>query len=263
MTTLEEILAYKKKFVAASMEKLSIRELMSISKEIPRPSDFRAAIHKKESLTIIAEIKKRSPTAGDLRRIDDVGKLALELQDAGANALSVLTDEKFFAGSFETLTTARAAVAIPALMKDFVIDEWQIHRARSIRADSLLLIAAILSKHQLQDYIALSKDLGMNPLVEICDEYDIEKVVSSGADIVGVNNRNLKTMVTNHDTAGRLAGDLPQGCTKVYESGVASPTHIEDAKMFGYHSALVGEVLMRSKDIGGMLKNLLGGARHL
>lgn len=263
MTTLEEILAYKKKFIAASREKLPLKELFAMLKEIPRPRDFRAAIHRKDSFTIIAEIKRRSPTAGDLRKIDDPGKLAQELEKANASALSVLTDEKFFDGSFETLTAARNAVQIPTLMKDFVMNDWQIYRARTIHADSLLLIATILTRNQLKDYIALSRELGMNPLVEVCDEYDLEKVIGSGAEIVGVNNRNLKTMATNRETAARLSEDIPSDCTKVYESGISGPTHIEEAKMFGYHCALVGEILMRARDPGAMLKSLLEGVRKL
>jgi len=206
---------------------------------------------------VIAEIKKASPSKGLLAADFDPASIARSYQDGGAAALSVLTDEKHFLGSFSDLESARAAVRLPVLRKDFTIDAYHVQQAAAHGADAILLIAAILNERQMRDFRELAERYRMTALVEVHDEEELKPTVASGARLIGVNNRNLRTFDVSLDTALRLADKIPAGVVRVAESGIHSSADVARLRAAGYQSFLVGEHLMKSGDPAGALRALL------
>jgi indole-3-glycerol phosphate synthase len=206
---------------------------------------------------IIAEVKKASPSRGLLATDFDPASIARAYEEGGAAALSVLTDEKHFLGSLSDLESARAAVRLPVLRKDFTIDAYHVQQAAAHGADAILLIAAILSERQMRDFRELAERYRMAALVEVHDEEELRPTVSSGARLIGVNNRNLHTFEVNLETALRLAETIPAGVVRVAESGIHSSADIERLRAAGYQAFLVGEHLMKSADPVGALRALL------
>jgi indole-3-glycerol phosphate synthase len=223
--------------------------------ERPPSRDFRAALTRHPP-AIIAEVKKASPSkgvfTGDFRPAEIVKVYA----EGGAAALSVLTDEEFFQGALEDLVAARAAVAIPVLRKDFTIDEVQLFEAAVNGADAILLIAAILSVEEMRRFRECAARLGMASLVEVHDEEELRSALNSGAEIVGVNNRNLHTFETTLETSLRLAAKIPDNVVKVAESGIASGADVRLLSAAGFDAFLVGESLMKSGDPASALRVL-------
>ncbi len=214
----------------------------------PSPLDPDSFIDE-EGINIIAEIKKRSPSAGDIKQVD-VKKQARIYEEAGAFAISVLTDKKYFGGSLEDLSDVKNTVRIPVLRKDFIIDEMQVYESRIWGADLILLIVRILEKERLRDLIYLSKELGMTPLVEIFSENEAEIALNAGAEYIGINNRDLNTLKVDLSLSERLVPELKKLGVKriVVESGIEK---VEDIKRFyelGVNIFLVGTSIMRSKD---------------
>lgn len=193
---------------------------------------------------IIAEIKKQSPAMGPINPHIKVEKLSIGYMQAGASALSVLTDKKFFGGSNADLTTARKFNFCPILRKDFVIDEYQVVQAKSIGADAVLLIAAILTCDEIQQFSTLAHALGMEVILELHDTAEISKIVD-GIDIVGVNNRNLETMKIDTSTSKTMARLLPSGMIKISESGIEDPAVLNELRLAGYHGFLIGSYFMK------------------
>jgi indole-3-glycerol phosphate synthase len=193
---------------------------------------------------IIAEIKKRSPALGAINPYIKVEKLSIGYMQAGASALSVLTDKKFFGGSNADLTTARKYNFCPILRKDFVIDEYQLFEARSIGADAILLIAAILSKVEITRFTKLAHSLGMEVILELHSEEEIEKIYDT-IDIIGVNNRNLETMKIDIATSKSMAKLIPPGLMKISESGIEDPNIVLELKQIGYNGFLIGSYFMK------------------
>ena len=221
----------------------------------PAARDFRTALVASPP-AIISEIKKASPSKGvftDDFHPDSIAKL---YEAGGAAALSILTDEEFFKGRIADLEAARSAVSIPVLRKDFTIDEFHIIEAAAHGADAILLIAAILDVQQLRGFRELAAQYGMAALVEVHDDYELDAALDSGADIVGVNNRNLHTFEVTLDTSLRLAGKMPAAVVKVAESGIHSRKDLERLKTAGFHAFLVGEHLMKSADPAAALRKL-------
>lgn len=206
---------------------------------------------------IIAEIKKASPSRGVLATHFDPAAIAREYERGGAAALSVLTDEKHFQGSLSDLGAARAAVRVPALRKDFTIDAYHVHQAAVYGADAILLIAAILSERQMRDFRELAERYGMAALVEVHDEDELAPAVASGARIIGVNNRDLRTFAVSLETSLRMASRIPDGVVRVAESGIHSAADVARLRAAGYQAFLVGEHLMRSGDPAAALEALL------
>jgi indole-3-glycerol phosphate synthase len=206
---------------------------------------------------VIAEIKKASPSRGVLAADFDAAAIAREYQRGGAAALSVLTDEKHFQGSLSDLGAARAAVRLPALRKDFTIDAYHVHQAAAYGADAILLIAAILSERQMRDFRELAERYHMAALVEVHDEDELGPAVESGARIIGVNNRDLRTFEVSLDTSLRLAARIPDGVVRVAESGIHSAAEVVRLRAGGYRAFLVGEHLMKSGDPAAALEALL------
>ncbi len=223
----------------------------------PPVRDFGGAIRDRDC-AVIAEVKRSSPSKGRIREDFDPVGIAGIYEDNGASAISILTERKFFEGNAAYVPQIRRAVGLPLLRKDFIIDPYQIYETRVLGADALLLIARILEAGELRDFIGLASELGLAALVEVHDKADVEKAVSSGARIVGINNRDLATFRTDLDVSIRLAHRIPKGITMVSESGINSRGDIERLMNAGIHAVLVGESLMREKDIGKKLRELLG-----
>lgn len=223
--------------------------------------DFAAALSR-DSLNVIAELKKASPSRGVLRADLDPAALAGQFEGAGAAALSVLTEEEFFQGSLKNLRDARKATKIPALRKDFLFDPWQVWEARATDADSFLLIVAILSDGLLRDLIALGRELGMEPLVEVHTAEELSRALDAGARILGVNNRDLRTFEIRVDTSLELIERIPDDCIAVSESGLRSHDDLVRLRAAGFDAFLIGEHLMQSPDPAAALAALLhpGGA---
>ena len=225
------------------------------------PRDL-AAVLRRPGLNVIAELKKASPSRGVLRADFDAKTLGISLAAAGAAALSVLTEEEFFQGSLTNLRVTRAAVSVPVLRKDFIFDPWQIWEARSVNADSFLLIAAILSDPQLAELLALGRELGMEPLVEVHSREELQRALSAGARIIGVNNRDLRTFDVRLQTSLDLISDIPAGCVAVSESGLRSAADLARLRDARFHAFLIGETLMQAPDPAATLRALLGAPPH-
>lgn len=217
---------------------------------------FRAALER-TAPAVIAEAKKASPSRGILAESFDPAAIARTYERGGAAALSVLTDEKFFEGRLEHLEAARAAVSLPVLRKDFIIDGFQVVEAAAHGADAILLIAAILTVRQMRDLRELASRYGMAALVEAHDAEELERAAGSGADLIGVNNRNLRTFEVTLDTSLRLAEGMPAGALAVSESGIHSRAHIRKLMDAGYRAFLIGEYLMKAADPAEALRALV------
>ena len=220
---------------------------------------FRAALDRKTP-AIIAEIKKASPSKGVLREDFQPDALAREYEENGAAAISVLTDGPFFQGSMADLRAARQAVKLPALRKDFTLNEYHVVEAAANGADAILLIAAILEEKQIRDLRELAGGWGVAALVEVHDERELKTALDAGADIVGVNNRNLKTFEVTLETSLRLGDNIPAGVLKISESGIHSREDIRRLAGAGFRAFLVGEYLLKSASPGAALGALAGPA---
>ena len=224
--------------------------------------DFAGALKREESVRLIAEIKKASPSAGVIAPNFDSIRIASGYEAAGASALSVLTDEKFFQGRIEYLRLIRDAVRLPLLRKDFIVDELQVYESVAKGADAVLLIVAILDDPQVKGFRELAESLKLSVLVEVHDERELDRALGSGATIIGVNNRDLRDFSVNLATTEKLAAKLKRGMcgkyTLVAESGIHTRADVEQLVNAGVDAILVGETLMRSADIGAKVKELIG-----
>jgi indole-3-glycerol phosphate synthase len=231
-------------------------ELRSIAEAREDFRDFAAALRSR-SPAIISEIKKASPSKGVLIEDFHPAELARKYQQGGAAALSVLTDKDFFQGSLQDLQTARAACTLPVIRKDFTISDYQIYEAAAAGADAILLIAAILDEAQLRDFRELAECCGMASLVEAHDAREVETAVRSGAEIIGINNRDLRTFNVSLDTSIDLAPNIPDGILKISESGILRASDIRLLMQAGFDAFLVGEHLVKSGDATRALRELV------
>lgn len=255
---LEEIVRYKKKEVEDRCSGYPLKELRSKIKDLPWTLGFKNTLSiAPTKLKLIAEIKKASPSKGVLKADLDPRALALTYEDNGASAISVLTDEHFFQGGLDNLTRIKEKVQLPLLEKDFILNEYQIYEARVFGADAILLIAAILEKSQLADYKALAGELGMDALMEVHNEKEIEKV-SDFAEIVGINNRDLATFKTDIETTFKLIKYIPKGKILVSESGIESRKEVLELQSAGVNAILVGEALIKSDNPADKIRELMG-----
>jgi indole-3-glycerol phosphate synthase len=209
------------------------------------------------NIAVIAELKKASPSKGLIRESFDAVELAMELERAGAAALSVLTDEDFFQGSLENLRKASAAVAIPCLRKDFIVDEFQLLEARANSADAILLIVAALTEDELTRLAGAARSQGLDVLCEVHDAEELQRALDAGCDLIGVNTRDLRTFQVDLQTAFDLAPKFPAGIVRVAESGIHSAEDVGRLRGAGYHAFLVGESLMRAERPGAALRDLI------
>jgi indole-3-glycerol phosphate synthase len=220
--------------------------------------DFAGALSR-DSINVIAELKKASPSAGLLRADFDAVSLARGYERGGAAALSVLTEEAFFQGALAYMRDARAATAVPVLRKDFILEPWQVWEARAANADSFLLIVAALRQSELEPLLDLGRELGMEALVEVHAIAELERALAAGARIVGVNNRNLHTLEVRLETSFELIQAIPDDCIAVSESGLRSTEDLARLRAAGFDGFLIGESLMRAADPGAALRQLLNG----
>jgi indole-3-glycerol phosphate synthase len=232
---------------------------MAVKSATP-PRDFVAALSGPE-VNIIAELKKASPSRGLLREEFLPIKLATGFAQAGAAALSVLTEEEFFQGSAKDLRDARKACEIPVLRKDFIVDPWQVWEARAIDADSFLLIVAALNDGALAELLALGRELGMEALIEVHTRTELDRAIAAGARIIGVNNRDLKTLQVQLETSFDLVKAIPEECVAVCESGIRDGAEINRLRAAGFDAFLIGEHLMTQADPAAALAGLLSSAR--
>lgn len=245
-------------------DRKSMRPLDDIKeriKDTPPPRGFIKALQDKAvsgQPALIAEVKKASPSKGIIRADFDPVEIAQIYENAGASCLSVLTDEAYFQGHDDYLLAVRKAVRLPVLRKDFMVDRYQIYESRALGADCILLIVAALDDSQLFDLHALSLELGMDALIEVHDAEELERAKALKPHMIGVNNRNLKTLEVDINTSRLLAPSIPDNCAKVAESGLSGNAEILDLQHCGYHAFLVGESLMRHDDIGQATRALLG-----
>ena len=260
-TILDTILAYKQAEVKARQATTTQAQLASRAADAPPPRDFLAALQtpKVGRVTLIAEVKKASPSAGVIRADFDPVAIAKSYEAGGASCLSVLTDEKFFQGHDDYLKAVREAVSLPIIRKDFVVQDWQIFESRALRADAVLLIVAALTPTQIADYQATAHELGMAALIEVHTEAEMEVALSANAKLIGINSRDLNTFVTDLETVERLAAMVPPSVTLVAESGLKTPADVRRVADAGAKAVLVGETLMRADDIGAATRALLGG----
>lgn len=251
---LAEILAEKRKEV----DVLKNRNWSTYGgNNVPPIRDFKGVISVPDKISLIAEIKFASPSAGIICKKTDPVTIGKIYENAGAAAISLLTDKKFFGGDLNHLSRLKKAISLPVLRKDFIIDEVQVMESFLGGADAILLIARILSHRQLKDLRDICHDLGMAALVEVHDRQDIEKAVACGADIVGINNRDLNTFNVSLETTLKLAPLVPEGHIIVSESGIKNKGDLQLLKQAGIQAVLVGTSLMKSKDIGKKVMELM------
>jgi indole-3-glycerol phosphate synthase len=258
MSILDEIVASKLREIAAAKQRIPLADLEDQAASAPPVRSFRAALAGPGPIQLIAEVKKASPSAQVIRADFDPVAVARTYQEHGATCLSILTDAPYFQGHLSDLAQVRASVAIPTLRKDFVIDEYQVVEARSAGADAILLIAEILDDKALVALRQRAAGLGMSTLVEFHDPANLGRVVDSGADLVGINNRDLKTFDTDIEHTLRLRDRIPPGVVLVSESGIRTRADVERLEAAGVSAILVGESLMRQPDIGLAVDRLLG-----
>ncbi len=243
MDTLQTIVEYKKKEVA---EKKSLYPVKLLEKTIYFNSpcvSFKKYLQRDDLTGIIAEFKRKSPSRGFINKYVDIEKTTLGYMQAGASALSILTDTIFFGGKNEDLTTARKFNFCPILRKDFIVDEYQITEAKSIGADVILLIAAVLDKEQIKNYTKLANDLGMEVLLEIHGEDELDKIIPK-IEVVGINNRNLRTMEVSIQNSLDILPKLPSSVLKISESGIKTAEQLVQLKNAGFNGFLMGEFFM-------------------
>jgi len=255
---LDEIVASKHQEVDAASKRFPLDELEVQAQAAPPVRDFRAALAGPGPIQLIAEVKKASPSARVIRADFDPIAIARTYQAHGAACLSVLTDAPYFQGHLSYLARIRASVAIPLLRKDFIVDEYQVVEARLAGADAVLLIAEILDDRRLASLLERVRGLGMAALVEFHDEANLPRVLDAGADLVGINNRDLARFVTDLDLTFRLRAQIPADVVLVSESGIRTRADVERLEAAGVSAILVGETLMRADDIGLAVERLLG-----
>ncbi len=257
-TFLDQIVASTRAKVTAAKHTADLHDLEHRAEQhVPR--GFRRTLEKQgmPGIAVIAELKKASPSKGLIRPQFCVEELATEVEKAGATALSVLTNEEFFQGSLENLRLASAAVKLPCLRKDFIVDEYQLLEGRANCADAVLLIVAALSNAEL-NRLALAAGLhGLDVLCEVHDEDELQRAVDAGFDLIGVNTRDLRTFNVDPDTAFRLAAAIPRNVLGVAESGIRSGKDVAELRAAGYQAFLIGESLMRAESPGAALRSLL------
>lgn len=261
MSILSEISKYAMIRVLKDKETMSLDRLKSLTENLPKGDfPFEEAL-KRPGISLICEIKKASPSKGVIDPEFNYLKIAKEYEKGKADAISCLTEPKWFLGSDEIFKDIRKKVSLPMLRKDFVVDEYQIYQAKLLGANCILLIVSLLNKETLEKYINLAASLGLSALVETHDEEEIKTAISAGAKILGVNNRNLKDFSVDLNNAKRLRELIPENVIYVAESGIAS---LDDAKMLkeaGADALLIGEFLMRSDDKALLIKKIKGAAK--
>jgi indole-3-glycerol phosphate synthase len=258
MSILKKILATKKADLQRLQQAYPLADLERRVSDVPATRDLRAALTKTDQISIIAEIKKASPSAGMIRADFDPLTIAAIYEKHGASAISVLTEEKYFQGSMEYLKAIRRECGVPLLRKDFIFDPYQLVEARVNGADAVLLIAEVLEQPALVDLVEKAERLDMQALVEIHDDENLNRALDSGSRMIGINNRDLRTFETRLTHTLDLMPRIPAGYCVISESGIATRQDLSQLKKAGVQAVLVGETLMRADDIGAKMDELRG-----
>jgi indole-3-glycerol phosphate synthase len=260
-TVLDSIIEGVRADVAAREAVVPLAEIKEMAKDAPPPLDVMAAL-REPGIGVIAEVKRASPSRGELASISDPAKLARAYEDGGARIISVLTEQRRFNGSLEDLDAVRAAVSIPVLRKDFIVRPYQIHEARAHGADMLLLIVAALEQSVLASMLDRTESLGMTALVEVHTEKEADRALQAGAKVIGVNARDLKTLDVDRDCFARIAPGLPSNVIRVAESGIRGTADLLAYAGAGADAVLVGEGLVTSGDPRGAVADLVTAGTH-
>jgi len=262
-TILDNIVSARRRTLEETRLAVPLECVQQMAEERQERRDFAAALAPgadagaPQKLRVIAELKRASPSRGLLRQHYRRREIALGYAGGGASALSVLTEEQYFLGSTQDLTEVRQAVEIPVLRKDFILESYQVYESVAAGADALLLIVAVLPEHELRSLLDLCKQLRIAALVEVHTEAELERAVVAGAQIIGVNNRNLKTLEVNLGTSFELRAKMPRGCVAVSESGIKTAADLRRISEAGFNAVLIGERLMTQPDPGQALQRLL------
>lgn len=258
MGILDEIVAKKRERLNYSKGRITLKDLKAKIADMEKPRDFQSAVRREKGkrIRLIAELKKASPSKGIIREEFDPIEIASIYEKKQANALSILTEEDFFQGSLDFIPMVKKITTIPLLRKDFIFDEYQIYEARANEADAILLIAAILEKNQAKDYLHLAGELGLSVLFEVHDEKELEKAFHIDAGIIGINNRDLKTMRIDINNTFRLKKDISSEKIVVSESGIKIRDDILKLEKEGVDAVLIGTSFMESNDIGKKIDEL-------
>ena len=254
---LSKIISEKRKEVERARALMSEQKLKELAQKTYVKSAFKRNIARPHHINLIAELKKASPYRGIIRGDFNPLKIALTYQANGASALSVLTDERFFEGNLKILKELKGKVTLPLLRKDFIIDEYQIYESLYWGADAILLIAHILTEEELANFYRIAKDMGMDVLVEVHNEEDMDKALKSGASIIGINNRDLTTFRIDLSTTQRLVRLIPENKIKVSESGIKTYEDVMFLKSLGIDAVLIGEVFMEADNIATKMREVM------
>jgi indole-3-glycerol phosphate synthase len=256
--TIKEIVAKKKERILLAKEALPEADLKIKLEGLPATRPFKSAISKPRTISLIAELKKASPSRGVIRPDFNHLAIAAAYQEAGAQALSVLTEEDYFQGNLSYLSEVRGAVTLPLLRKDFILEPYQVYESRLYGADAILLIADLLTKDILSELMGIAASLGMDSLVEVHTEKELKKVLAMKVPLIGINNRDLHTLEVDPRTTERLFPLVPKDKTVVVESGLKSSQDILFLRILGVNAVLIGEAFMESSDIGDKVGQLMG-----
>ncbi|MGC4020628.1 MAG: indole-3-glycerol phosphate synthase TrpC [Cyclobacteriaceae bacterium] len=263
MNILDKIIAHKRKEVAERKKLFPVKQLERSKYFESQSFSLREFLLRDDKSGIIAEFKRKSPSKGIINASVSVKDVTSGYVEAGASALSILTDAEFFGGNNDDLTLARQINSCPILRKDFTIDEYQIIEAKSIGADAILLIAAALTKPELESLQAFAESLELEILMEVHDEEELKVVNDCGGELIGVNNRNLKTFEVNIDLSKKLSESIPNSAVKISESGISSPETIIELRKFGYRGFLMGENFMKNEKPGYAAKEFVESLRRI
>ncbi|CAL9394045.1 indole-3-glycerol phosphate synthase TrpC [Streptomyces atacamensis] len=261
MSVLDEIIDGVRADLAERQARVGLDELKERAARAPRPRDGVAAL-KGESVKVICEVKRSSPSKGALAAIADPAGLAADYEAGGAAVISVLTEQRRFGGSLADLEAVRGRVDIPVLRKDFIVTSYQLWEARAHGADLALLIVAALDQDALVSLVERAESIGLTPLVEVHDEEEVERAVDAGAKVIGVNARNLKTLEVDRGTFARVAPEIPEGVVRIAESGVRGPHDLIAYANEGADAVLVGESLVTGKDPRAAVADLVAAGAH-
>jgi indole-3-glycerol phosphate synthase len=259
---LDEILVGVRADLAVRQENTTLEDLQEKAGQLPSARPAESVLRHGDTVKVIAEVKRSSPSKGALAAIADPASLASEYESGGACLISVLTERQRFGGSLEDLVSVRTAVDVPVLRKDFIFTSYQVWEARAHGADAVLLIVAALAQQALVSLVERVASLGMTALVEVHDETEVERAVDAGARVIGVNARDLRTLEMDRTTFARLAPMIPSGIVRVAESGVRGPHDVLDYARSGAHAVLVGESLVTGKNPRSAVADLVAAGSH-
>jgi indole-3-glycerol phosphate synthase len=261
MSVLDEIIAGVRVDLARRQETVSLDDLKErVGRRDPALDPMPR--YRADGISVIAEVKRSSPSKGELADIPDPAALAADYEAGGASTISVLTEERRFDGSLEDLMAVRGAVSVPVLRKDFIVTSYQLWEARAAGADLALLIVAALNDHELVGLVERARSIGLTPLVEVHDEEEVSRAIDAGADLIGANARNLKTLEVDRSTFARVAPRIPSGVVRVAESGVRGPHDVIEYAKDGADVVLVGESLVTGKDPRTAVADLVAAGAH-